>query len=83
MQIIRYPERLEWASILVRPQFDTSSLNNTVSAVLADIRGRGDKAILEYEERFDKVKLSSLTVTREEIEASESLVSEELKAAIV
>lgn len=82
MQIIRYPERLEWASILVRPQFDTSSLNNTVSAVLADIRGRGDKAILEYEERFDKVKLSSLTVTREEIEASESLVSEELKAAI-
>lgn len=82
MQIIRYPERLEWASILVRPQFDTSSLNNTVSAVLADIRGRGDKAILEYEERFDKVKLSSLTVTREEIEASESLVSEELRAAI-
>lgn len=82
MQIIKYPERSKWASILARPQFDTSSLNNTVGTVLSDIRERGDKAVLEYEERFDKVKLSSLAVTSEEIEASESLVSEELKAAI-
>lgn len=82
MQIIKYPERSQWAGILSRPVFDTSALNRTVGTVLDEIKARGDKAVLEYEERFDKVKLSSLAVSREEIETSESLVSEELKAAI-
>lgn len=82
MQIIKYPERSQWAGILSRPVFNTSALNSTVGAVLDEIKARGDKAVLEYEERFDKVKLSSLAVSREEIETSESLVSEELKAAI-
>lgn len=83
MQIIKYPERSEWTTILTRPTFDTSSLNNTVSAVLNDIKNRGNEAVLEYEEKFDKVKLSSLAVSQEEIDEAEMLVSEELKAAIL
>lgn len=82
MQIIKYPARSDWETILARPAFDTSSLNSTVSAVLADIKDRGDAAIFEYEEKFDKVKLSSLIVSNDEIEASELLVSDELKSAI-
>lgn len=82
MQIIKYPARSDWKTILARPAFDTSSLNSTVSAVLADIKDRGDAAIFEYEEKFDKVKLSSLIVSKDEIEASELLVSDELKSAI-
>ncbi len=83
MQIIKYPERSEWTKILARPTFDTSSLNNTVSAVLNDIKNRGNEAVLEYEEKFDKVKLSTLAVSQEEIDEAEMLVSEELKAAIL
>ena len=82
MQIIKYPARSDWETILARPAFDTSSLNSTVNAVLADIKDRGDTAIFEYEEKFDKVKLSSLIVSKDEIEASELLVSDELKSAI-
>jgi len=82
MQIIIYPERADWAKILARPVFDTTSLNNTVSAVLNDIKERGDTAVYEYEEKFDKVKLSSLAASKAEIDESESLVSYELKAAI-
>lgn len=82
MQIIKYPQRSEWKTILKRPTFDTSSLNNTVNEVLSDIRERGDKAVIEYESRFDKVELSSLIVSESEIQESENLVSEELKAAI-
>lgn len=82
MQIIKYPARSDWETILARPAFDTSSLNSTVNAVLADIKDRGDAAIFEYEEKFDKVKLSSLIVSNDEIEASELLVSDELKSAI-
>lgn len=83
MQIIKYPERSEWTKILARPAFDTSSLNDIVSTVLDDIKNRRDKAVLEYEEKFDKVKLSSLAVTQEEIDEAETLVSKELKAAIL
>lgn len=83
MQIIKYPGQSEWTKILARPVFDTSSLNNTVSTVLDDIKNGGDKTVLEYEEKFDKVKLSSLAVTREEIDEAETLVSKELKAAIL
>lgn len=82
MQIIKYPERSEWPEILARPVFDTSSLNSTVITVLDDIRKRRDEAVLEYEERFDKVKLSSLAVSEEEIDKAENLVSDELKIAI-
>lgn len=82
MQTIIYPERNDWKKILSRPSFDTSSLNNTVSSILSDIKERGDVAVLEYEEKFDKVKLNSLVVSQSEIDESESLVSEELKEAI-
>lgn len=82
MQIIIYPERADWAKILARPVFDTTSLNNTVSTVLNDIKERGDTAVYEYEEKFDKVKLSSLAASKAEIDESDSLVSYELKAAI-
>lgn len=82
MQIIKYPQPEDWDSILARPVFDSSSLNETVNAILKDVRQRGDKAVLEYEAQFDKVELKSLAVSKEEINASESLVSSELKAAI-
>lgn len=82
MQIIRYPQRPDWKEILKRPTFDTSSLNEIVSNVLSDIKNRFDKAIFEYEARFDKVELSVLAVSSKEIEESEKLVSDELKAAI-
>ena len=38
--------------------------------------------MLDYEERFDKVKLNGLTVSEAEIEEAESMVSDELKKAI-
>ncbi|MDR2955803.1 MAG: histidinol dehydrogenase [Prevotella sp.] len=82
MQIIKYPQRSEWGKILARPVIDTSSLNETVNNVLSDIRNRGDQAVVEYGEKFDKVKLASLVVTQEEINEAENLVSEDLKSAI-
>lgn len=82
MQIIKYPAKEDWKTILERPTFDTTSLNNTVSAILSDIKNRGDEAVLHYEEKFDKVKLSTSTVTTEEIEASGNKLPVELKNAI-
>ena len=38
-----------------------------VTAIIADIRARGDEALFEYTARFDKAQLTSLEVSAEEI----------------
>ncbi len=45
-----------------------ANVEGIVADILANVRKRGDQALLEYTERFDKVRLSALEVTREEIE---------------
>ena len=82
MKIYKYPGKHQWAEIVRRPHLDTTLLQATVSDVLADVKLRGDDAVMDYEERFDHVKLSSLAVTEEEIDLAETLVSQELKDAI-
>lgn len=82
MKIIKYPEKKDWQEILTRPTFDDSTLNKTVQDVLDDIKVRGDQAVMEYGERFDKIRLSNLAVSSEEINQAETLVSKELKRAI-
>jgi histidinol dehydrogenase len=82
MKIIRYPGREQWKEITERPHLDHSQLQQTVSGVLNDVRQRGDEAVLDYEERFDHVRLQQLAVTPEEMDEAEKLVSPELKEAI-
>lgn len=83
MKIYRYPERGQWPEICQRPHIDSSQLQSIVSGVLNDIRLRGDEAVLDYEERFDHVRLETLAVTQEEMEEAERAVSAKLKEAIV
>lgn len=82
MNIIKYPARSEWDRITERPHLDVSQLNATVASVLADIKSRGDEAVKAYEEQFDHVRLSSLSVSEEEWQEAETLLSDELKQAI-
>lgn len=82
MKIIEYPQHKDWKSLLSRPAFDNSSLTETVTAVLDDIKSRGDAAVKEYELKFDKVQLDSLQVSEDEIAEAETLVADELKNAI-
>lgn len=83
MKVINYPKKEDWQEILKRPALNTDSLNDTVLGILNRVKSEGDQAVLEYEATFDKVQLSNLAVTSEEICEAEALVSEELKAAIL
>ena len=67
---------------ITRPHKEAAELNSVVGGVLDDIRRRGDVAVKEYELKFDKVALDSLKVTDAEIREAESLVSDDLKAAL-
>ena len=83
MKKILYPNQVEWAEILKRPVLNMETLRGTVCEVLDKVKAEGDKAVIEYEERFDKVKLESLAVTDEEMKEAEAQVPIELKVAIL
>ncbi len=78
MKIYNYPSREEWKELTERPHLDVSQLNNTVADVLKNIRENGDKAVKEYEEKFDHASLETLAVTAEEIENALKEVPAEL-----
>lgn len=82
MKIIRYPEPAQWEELLRRPALDVATLNDTVRTVLQEVRTRGDEAVKDFEERFDHVRLDSLSVCEAEWAEAETLVSEELKEAL-
>ena len=49
----------------VEPSFNVTDI---VAEIIANVRKNGDKALLEYCEKFDKAKLTSLQVTKAEVE---------------
>lgn len=82
MILITNPDKSQWTEILKRPVMNTENLFDTVQSIIDRVKAEGDRAVLEYEEKFDKATLSSLAVTEEEQNEAEALVSEELKTAI-
>ena len=83
MNVIKYPTQADYETICKRPQMDVSQLNAIVSEVLQDIKANGDKAVIAYEEKFDKAQLQQLAVTEAEIQEAENLVDKKLYDALV
>lgn len=83
MQFIKYPKPSEWTALLTRPVFETSEIEKRVRPILEAIKTQGDKALREFNLKFDKTAVENLEVTAQEITEAEQLVSEELKEAIL
>ncbi len=69
-------KKIELSEILKRENA-ASGVEDIVSEIIADVRKNGDAALYKYAEKFDKVVLSSLEVTKEEIDEAMSLVEPE------
>ena len=80
MKILSY-DTLEPGALLMRSmqRFD---VGDAVSKIIEDVAKRGDEALFDYCERFDRVKLSSLEVSAQEIEEAVTSVSDNLKEAM-
>jgi histidinol dehydrogenase len=83
MNVYVNPLRQEWEDLLKRPGFSVNELYGKVQSVLDEIRLTGDAAVAKYTKMFDGVALSSLQVSREEIERSGDELTQDLKDAIV
>ena len=54
-----------------------SNVEGIVTDIIANVRKNGDKALFEYSEKFDKVALKGLEVTKEEIDEAFALADED------
>jgi len=83
MNIIENPARDDWRELLKRPAQNPQSLFDSVETIIDQVRTEGDKAVIALEKKFDKADLQSLQVTDTEMEEADSLISNELKSAII
>lgn len=55
----------------------SANVEDIVADIIADVRKNGDEALFAYSKKFDKAELSSLEVTKEEIDEALGLVDPE------
>ncbi|WP_143872292.1 histidinol dehydrogenase [Catenovulum sediminis] len=73
----------EKSSILARPALgDSEKLKTLVQDIIQQVRAKGDQALYELTEKFDKLKLDTLRVSQAEIASSASELGDEIKNAI-
>ena len=82
MQTYITPNISDGSALTSRPTKEAQDLQKIVLDVFEKIQSEKDEALIEFTEKFDGVKLTSLEVSKEEIEEDKSLISEELKQAI-
>lgn len=82
MKRYNYPKKEQWPEICLRPSFEQGILKNSVKSILKKVKAEGDKALINYTEKFDGVILKALRVSENDIAQSQKAVSEDLKLAI-
>jgi histidinol dehydrogenase len=82
MQKIYNPKREDWKAILERPTQTVAAIENMVNSIFEEVMLSGDSVLKKYTEKFDKVSVVDLMVTKAEIEEASNLVTRELKEAI-
>lgn len=73
----------EKRKIMRRAETDISEYMQTAREISLDVKENGDKAVLAYTKKFDKVELTNgMRVTKEEIQAGFDRLDEETREAI-
>tara|TARA_B110000967_G_C18886109_1_gene564078 strand:- start:1402 stop:2700 length:1299 start_codon:yes stop_codon:yes gene_type:complete len=80
--ITKYPSQSTWETLLQRPTQSVEAIEAIVDEVFLAVKQEGDVAIARYTKQFDKVEVSTLVVTQEEIDKAASVVPQALKQAI-
>ena len=76
------PEKNTWSSLLKRPLYSLDSVKDIVDEIFTNVELKGDEALVEYTNKFDKVNLNDLCVSDEKINNSENDLEKDLKESI-
>ncbi len=74
----------EFAALLNAKREDSPDVDDAVSAIIADVRARGDAAVIELTERFDRVSLTPQTMrlSADEVAGAADRVAPDVRAAL-
>jgi histidinol dehydrogenase len=67
MQVINNPDKNEWSRILQRPYADNAAVLQSVQAILASVKEKGDAAVKSLTQQFTGVRAEPPGVSEEEI----------------
>jgi len=76
------PEKNTWSSLLKRPLYSLDSVKDIVDEIFTNVELKGDEALVEYTNKFDKVNLNDLIVSDKKINNSENDIDKDLKESI-
>ena len=82
MKKVFNPEKKSWSSLIKRPLYSLDSVKDIVDEIFTNVELYGDKSLIEYTNKFDKVDLNSLIVSEKKINNSENLIDDNLKESI-
>ncbi|SFN36139.1 histidinol dehydrogenase [Chryseobacterium oleae] len=82
MKIYRYPEREIWPDLVKRPVLKREEISELIAQIFETVEKDGDKALIEFNKKFDKAVTPEILVSEAEVENAENEISEELKKAI-
>jgi histidinol dehydrogenase len=74
-----------FAALLEEARETTARVDAAVAAIIAEVRARGDAALLDLTARFDRwapADIAALRVTEAEIEAADAAIAPDLRAAL-
>ncbi|AZA76477.1 histidinol dehydrogenase [Chryseobacterium sp. G0186] len=82
MKIYQYPKKDTWNELVKRPVFEQEEISGLVTGIFEEVKNNGDKALKEFNRKFDKAETEILFVTDEEIKTAENQIGNDLKVAI-
>jgi histidinol dehydrogenase len=63
MKIFLNPDKNDWPELAKRPELAVADLEVVVKEIFDTVKKNGDAALLQFTEKFDKVKLNSVAVS--------------------
>ncbi|MBU0475505.1 MAG: histidinol dehydrogenase [Bacteroidetes bacterium] len=82
MKTIKYPDLAEIKDILKRPLFENEIIKESVLSIINEVKLNGDKALIEFTQKFDGIELDKLHVSESEINEADKVIDSNLNNAI-
>jgi len=82
MKIYKFPTKDTWKDLVKRPVLEKKEISGLITEIFAEVEKNGDKALIEFNKKFDKAETQSIKVSDAEIQGAEKQIKEELKQAI-
>ncbi|MCY0978399.1 histidinol dehydrogenase [Chryseobacterium wangxinyae] len=82
MNRYEFPSKNNWNELIKRPVLKREEVSEIVAEIFNEVQKFGDKALFDFNKKFDSVEIENLSLSKNEIDNSAQLISVGLKDAI-